>query len=203
MLHWFQVIRYPFLSGIYLPFKIYHPTGIKIREGANITLSGRLTFGTPDKNKAIVSRQPINFFVGKQATLKIGHSVSIGPGVNIIIKDNAALTIGESTYFTSDLHLEAVNKIEIGSNCAISWGATIIDDHHHQLLPKSPLDSNKKNVKIGDHVWVGCNVTILAGAQVGNNCVIAAGSVVRGVFPDNVLIAGNPAKVIKQAVNWE
>jgi acetyltransferase-like isoleucine patch superfamily enzyme len=203
MLHWLQVIRYPFLNGIYMPFKIYHSCGIKMKAGAKIELGGRVTFGTPDKNKAIVSRLPINFFIGKQATVKIGHSVSIGPGVNIIVKDNAVLRIGDSTYFTSDLHMEAVNTIEIGSNCAISWGTTIIDDHHHQLLPPSVPNVNSKKITIGDHVWVGCNVTILEGTQVGNNSVIAAGSLVRGVFPDNVLIAGNPARVVKQAINWE
>ena len=56
---------------------------------------------------------------------------------------------------------------------------------------------------IGNKVWIGCNVTILKNTFVGNNCVIAAGSVVKGTFPDNTLIAGNPAKAVKQNVDWK
>ncbi len=120
MLQWFKVLRYPVLNGIIFPFKIYNSCGIKISRYAEVKLGGRLTLGNPTKNGAIVSRLPINFFVGRKATVEIEHSVSIGPGVNIIVKENARLVIGASTYFTSDLHLEVMNMIKIGSNCAIS-----------------------------------------------------------------------------------
>lgn len=53
-----------------------------------------------------------------------------------------------------------------------------------------------KTIKVGNNVWIGLNVTILKGTVIGNNCVIAAGSVVKGEFPDNVLIQGNPAVIV-------
>jgi acetyltransferase-like isoleucine patch superfamily enzyme len=204
MLYLHKIIQFPKLSGIYLPFKVYHPSGIKIRKSATIQLGGRITLGNPDKEKAIVSRLPINIYFGNQSKVTIGQSVSVGPGVNLIVKDQAQLIIGNNTYFTSDLHLEAVNSIEIGNDCAISWGVTIIDDDHHQLISEQTHSKNQVNhITIGHHVWVGCNVTILKGTQIGNNCVVAAGSVVKGAFPDGVLIAGNPAKVVKQSINWK
>jgi acetyltransferase-like isoleucine patch superfamily enzyme len=101
------------------------------------------------------------------------------------------------------MHLEAVHHIRIGDSCAISWGVTIIDDDHHKLVTSSlKQDAGNKGVHIGNKVWIGCNVTILKNTSVGNNSVIAAGSVVKGDFPDNCLIAGNPAKIVKQPVNW-
>lgn len=203
MLHWFQVLRYPLLNGVFFPFKIYNACGIKINRQAKIKLGGRLTFGNSNKTGAIVSRVPINFFIGKNATIEVEHSVSIGPGVNIIVKDNAHLRIGEGTYFTSDLHIEVMNTIIIGNNCAISWGVTIIDDNHHQVLPPAPINHTSKQVIIGNHVWIGCNVTILGGSQIGSDSIVAAGSVVKGNFPDNVLIGGNPAKVLKENINWK
>lgn len=199
-----KMLMHPILSGIYLPFKIWHKAGIKIRSGAEIKLGSRITLGNPDKSAPIVSRLPINIYFGKNSKVTIGHSVSVGPGVNIIVKDKAILTIGNSTYFTSDMHLEVVNSVEIGNDCAISWGVTIIDDDHHQLVSgNEKKESNTNAVCIGNKVWVGCNVTILKNTFIGNNSVIAAGSVVKGNFPDNSLIAGNPAKIVKQNIDWK
>lgn len=196
------MIRHPFLSGISLPFKINSIARIRKRNSAVVKLGGRVTLGN-SKKLATVSVLPVNLYFGYGSTTTIAHSVSIGPGVNIIVKDNAHLSIGESTYFTSDMHIEVVNKLEVGANCAISWGVTIIDDDHHELLDGNGKPKIKAAVSIKDHVWIGCNVTILKGTQIGNNCVVAAGSVVKGDFPDNVLIAGNPARVIKQNISWK
>ena len=129
-------------------------------------------------------------------------SVSLGPGVNIIVKDRGKLSIGEGTYFTSDLHIEAVNSIRIGRQCAVSWGVTVIDDDHHTIAYEGKKEA-ESGVEIGDHVWIGCNATILKGTRIGDNCVIAAGSVLKGAFPGNSLIGGNPAKVLRSGVSWE
>ncbi|MGZ4058287.1 MAG: acyltransferase [Bacteroidia bacterium] len=197
------MLRYPFLSGIFLPFKIYHSAKIKVRKTANVELGGRLTIGNSSSKQAVVSLLPANIYFGYCSEIKMSHSISIGPGVNIIVKDNGRLSVGESTYFTSDMHIEAVNNIEIGRNCAISWGVTIIDDDHHELQYGSDKTKRPSAINIKDHVWIGCNVTILKGTQIGNNCVIGAGSVVKGSFPDNVLIGGNPARIIKNDINWK
>ncbi|HEX8514898.1 MAG TPA: acyltransferase [Bacteroidia bacterium] len=202
MMKVFKMLRYPILDGIYFPFKIYQKTKIRIRASADFKLDGRITFGNSDKKAAVISAIPANLYLGFKSKIRIGHSVSIGPGVNIIVKDNANLIIEENTYFTSDLHIEVVNVVQIGKNCAISWGGTIIDDDHHTISYADKNENGRNHVKIGDHVWIGCNCVILKGTEVGNNCVIAAGSVVKGVFPENCLIGGNPAKILKRNITW-
>ena len=57
---------------------------------------------------------------------------------------------------------------------------------------------SKKDVIIGNNVWIGWGSIILKGTIIGDNCVIGAGSLVSGEFPDNVVIAGNPARIIKR-----
>ena len=54
-----------------------------------------------------------------------------------------------------------------------------------------------KGIQIGNNVWIGAKATFLDGAIVGNNSVVAAGAVVNGIFPDNVVLGGVPAKIIK------
>lgn len=202
MLNKLTMLKYSILNGIIFPFKIYIKSSIKIRNTSTIKIDGRITIGNPDTSSAIISKAPANIYFGYDSKIYLGKSISIGPGVNIIAKDKARLSIGENTYFTSDSHIEAVDSIVIGSDCAISWGVTIIDNNHHKVITKIQKEEIDTNLVIGNHVWIGCNVTILKGTEIGNNCIVAAGSVVKGVFSDNMLIAGNPAKVVKEEVNW-
>jgi acetyltransferase-like isoleucine patch superfamily enzyme len=195
------MLKYPFLGGIFLPLKIFDRASIVIRS-KNINLKGRLTIGNRKKS-AVVSVLPINIFIGKSSIINFGESVCIGPGVNIIVKENAEFSVGSGTYFTSDMHIEAVKSISIGDNCAISWGVTIIDDDHHRIEYVG-VEKVTKNcgVEIGNKVWIGCNVTILKGCKIGDGSVIGAGSIVSGIFPPDSLIVGNPARIVKSDIKW-
>lgn len=53
-------------------------------------------------------------------------------------------------------------------------------------------------MRIGNNCWIGAKTTILDGTIIGNHCVVAAGAVVKGIFPDNVIIGGVPARIIKE-----
>lgn len=57
-----------------------------------------------------------------------------------------------------------------------------------------------KGIRIGSNCWLGAKATILDGTVIGNGCVVAAGAVVSGAFPENVIIGGIPAKIIKNRV---
>ena len=65
------------------------------------------------------------------------------------------------------------------------------------------IAENAEPIRIGNNVWIGCNVTIIGGVTVGNDVVIGAGSVVTHDIPDGVLAAGNPCRVIRRLVPEE
>lgn len=193
-------IRLIRLSGFFLPFIIKTKVICSIRKGAKVHLESRIHFG--NKKLLTLSGIQANLQIGTKANVHFGKSVSIGPGVNIIVKPNASFSVGDSTYFTSDSHVEASNEISIGSGCAISWGISIIDSNHHEIIYENQ-QPQKSYVKIGNHVWIGCNTILLPGTEIGNGSVVAAGSLVKGQFPENCLIGGNPARIIRQNIQWK
>ncbi|WP_100486266.1 sugar O-acetyltransferase [Sporolactobacillus pectinivorans] len=106
--------------------------------------------------------------------------------------------VGENFYANFDCVILDVCKVEIGDNCFIAPGVHIYTATH-------PLNSAErisgaeygKPVTIGDHVWIGGRTVINPGVNIGNNVVIGSGSVVTRDVPDAVVVAGNPAKIIK------
>ncbi len=119
-------------------------------------------------------------------------------------KYNPELIIGNNVSMNRSNHIGCMNKITIG-NDVLMGSNILIEDHSHgnsfdYSMPRVqlPLVSNGEIV-IGDNVWICDNVVILAGAHIGNNCIVAANSVVNKTFPDNCVIGGIPAKIIKKS----
>ena len=90
--------------------------------------------------------------------------------------------------------------IEIGDNVLVGSSVTVLDSDFHEIDPSRRIDGNPKTGKvvIGDNAWIGDRVMILKGTAIGKNSVVAAGSVVSGEFPANVVIGGVPARVIRE-----
>lgn len=113
-----------------------------------------------------------------------GGNILIGNGVQI--GDNAVIT--------------AQGDVTIGDNVLFADRVCIIaNEHNYQDVTRPIKDQGcySRSIAIGEGSWIGINVTILQGTVIGKNCVIGAGSVVKGTFPDCCVIAGNPARVIK------
>lgn len=107
--------------------------------------------------------------------------------------------IGENFFANFNLTILDEAEVRIGANCFIGPNVSIYTACH-------PLDAERRNrclewaepVSIGDNVWIGGSATILPGVTLGDNVVVGAGAVVTGSFPGNVVIGGNPARIIKR-----
>jgi acetyltransferase-like isoleucine patch superfamily enzyme len=92
-------------------------------------------------------------------------------------------------------YFQALNGIRVGKNFLFAPGVKIISSNHGKI-DKSIIEE-KDPIVIGDNVWIGANAIILPGVEIGNYCVVGAGAVVTKSFKnDNLIIAGNPARVI-------
>lgn len=107
--------------------------------------------------------------------------------------------VGEEFIANYNVTILDIAPVHIGDYCMIGPNTLIATVGH----PLSPMGRRRrlgqaKPIHIGDDVWIGGNCTILPGITIGNNVVVAAGSVVTKDVPDNCVVAGSPAKVIKQ-----
>lgn len=129
----------------------------------------------------------------------IGQEVDEGfglfPPFNADYGQNIA--VGKNVFINSGCCFQDQGGIEIGDNVLIGQ-QVVIATLNHDLTPENRASMFPAPVKIGNGVWIGAHATILAGVTVGNNAVIAAGAVVTKDVPENVVVAGVPAKIIKE-----
>lgn len=127
----------------------------------------------------------------------------IGKGCRIDIGKDAVVEIGSGGYINPFTKIIIMNGLIIGKNCIVSWDVQFLDEDFHHILYANKVPKDKKII-IKDKVWIGCGVKIYQGTTIPNGCVIASDAVVRGVFEkENCIIAGNPAKIIKENIKWQ
>ncbi len=120
--------------------------------------------------------------------------------------DNNCITIGDKTSLCGKIHLAAIEgtAIRIGINCLFSSEIVFRTGDSHSVLDMSGNRINpSKDIQIGDHVWIGHRVLIGKGVQIGSDNIIGTGAVVtKSISDNNSVIAGVPAKVVKENIDW-
>lgn len=132
----------------------------------------------------------------KSAFGKTGNHVYIEPTISFDYGYN--ISVGENFYCNFNSIFLDICPITIGDNCMFGPNCQLYAATH----PIEPVKRNSgmefgKPITIGDNVWFGGSVIITPGVTLGNNVVVAAGSVVTKSFPDNVVLGGNPARIIR------
>lgn len=152
--------------------------------------------------------------IASGATIRIGEDVtinSVNAGYHINMhspvklmadKPGAIIQIGARSRIHGTC-IHAYRSVSIGMNCLIAANCQIIDSNGHEL--SAPNVDNRPNTKdegmpvvIEDSVWIGANSFILPGVRIGRGSVVAACSVVSQDIPPMVVVAVNPAKIVKQ-----
>ncbi|MDE7453648.1 MAG: sugar O-acetyltransferase [Clostridia bacterium] len=106
------------------------------------------------------------------------------------------ITVGKNVFINSGCCFQDQGGIEIGDNVLIGQ-QVVIATLNHDLNPAKRASMLPAPVKIGDGVWIGAHATILSGVTIGSGAVIAAGAVVTKDVPENTVVGGVPAKIIK------
>ncbi|RPK04745.1 sugar O-acetyltransferase [Priestia endophytica] len=126
-----------------------------------------------------------------------GENVYMEPNIRFDYGYNTY--VGENFYANFDCTILDVCEVRFGDNCMLAPGVQIYTATH----PLDPIERNSgkeygKSISFGNNVWIGGSAIINPGVTVGDNVVIASGAVVTKDIPDNVVVGGNPARIIKQ-----
>ena len=172
-------------------------TKVRLESNSKVIFSknGRLTLGL--EYHAVANSCVLH--LGANSVLSIEGSVSIKKGCLVSLGSNAELFIGDKTFLNENSKIIIYKKCTIGRGCALSYDVIITDSDVHQF----ESSDIHKDVVIGSNVWVGFRCSITKGALIGNGCTVACNSLVNGVYPSRSLIAGSPAKVIKENISWK
>ena len=137
--------------------------------------------------------------------LYIGDDCIVNNTSIILDNESSEIRIGNKTSIAKAqiVSLESY-KIEIGEDCMLSYDIEIRNTDSHKIYDKN---TNKRinegnSINIGNHVWLGMRAIILKGVNIGDNSIVAAGSIVTKDVKANTIISGNPAKQIKENIYW-
>lgn len=134
-----------------------------------------------------------SFFTISIIKLEYGHRIKLGKrfscrsNLNVRIKQNGLIIIGNNVFLNNNCSLNCIDRIEIGDNCILGEGVKIYDhNHQYRQLDKPIYEQGYKAlpVHIGSDCWLGSNVIILSGVKIGNHCIIGAGTVIYKDIPD-------------------
>lgn len=159
-----------------------------INFGKSVTIEDNVVIDGYAKNKLVLG----DFVkIGSNSVVSCTSHLSMY-GIGLTIGNNSA--VGRFTEFGAAGGIKIGNDVIMGSY--ISFHSQNHNFHSQGVLIREQ-GVTSKGIELKNNIWVGAKVTFLDGSIVGNNCVVAAGSLVKGEFPDNVVIGGVPAKIIK------
>jgi serine acetyltransferase len=140
--------------------------------------------------------------IGQQVSLSAGAL----PGQDLL--SLTVLAIGDRCVIGRGSHIVAHESVEIGDDVWTGPYVYITDQNHGYEDPDTPIGTQfpvNRPVRIGSGSWLGAGAIVLPGASIGRNVVVAAGSVVRGTVPDHCVVAGVPARIVREhtVAGWQ
>ena len=203
----FFCLRYlPISQAVKVPIYIHHSVRIKNLKRGNIIITAPLersmiTWGFETGSDALPYMQAI-LFIKPEGKLVFKGSATISAGTSIQI-ERGIMEIGNQFYCNYNCYLRCTRKIIFGEKVMLGWNITLNTSNGHQVFYQGKEKQMEADIIIGDHVWIASYSIICKGTQIVDNCIVSQMSLVMGnhSLPYS-LIAGNPAKIIKNDYNW-
>ncbi len=161
---------------------------LKLRWGGRLQTDG-LCFVCPG----------VKLEIGRDATVSLGRWSWLGHGCKVRAHEGE-VSIGAKSVLGQECTISAYQHVSIGRECIIADRVMMIDFDHGTAEVERPIREQgiyKRNVEVGHNVWIGYGACVLRGVKVGDNAVIGTSAVVTRDVPENAVVAGIPARVIR------
>ena len=172
-------------------------------KSAKIYIKGKLKLGSSTDNS------PISICLFENSTLSIEGDVTIGGGTEIILGKNGSLKIGgrqaeKESMIGNGSKIYVSKNVEIGTDFLSAYNVFITDCDWHYIEYSNVPNRYQSDTVIGNHVWVGHETSILKGTIIRQGSIVGCRSVLtQQDYPENSLIIGTPAKVVKSNCKWK
>lgn len=200
-LYQFMLIQFiSLLRGVKVITILKHPRGMLLGQGVKFFNLPKITWG-----KFLKLGDHVYVSALGKSGISFGNGVGIGAFSRIVLSTSLNqlgeyIKIGNNVGIGEYAYLGGAGGLEIGNDCIVGQYFSCHPENHNYHDANVPYRFQgvlRKGIKIGNNCWIGSKVTILDGVTLGDNCVIAAGSVVTKSMPANSVIGGIPAKVLK------
>jgi acetyltransferase-like isoleucine patch superfamily enzyme len=161
---------------------------LKLRHGSRLQTDG-LCFICPG----------VKLEIGRNATLRIGRWAWIGHGCKIRVHEGE-VSIGAKTVIGQECTVSAFQSVSIGRECIVADRVMLIDFDHGVTEVDRPIRMQgiyKRDVTVGHNSWIGYGACILRGVSIGENSIVGTSAVVTRSFPQNSVLGGVPARVLR------
>jgi acetyltransferase-like isoleucine patch superfamily enzyme len=141
----------------------------------------------------------VTFEIGPGATLRLGRWCWIGHGSKLRVHEGET-SIGAKTVLGQECTISSFQHVAIGRECIVADRVMLIDFDHGVVEVERPIRLQgiyKRDVNVGNNCWIGYGACILRGVRVGDNCIVGTNTVVTKDVPDNAVVAGAPARVLR------
>jgi len=194
----------PFKQAIYLPIMVSRKTKLQSLSGKvylDKVKTGiiRIGFGGTDMLDYRYDRSILKI----TGTLHFKGKAKIGIGARLLVSEE--LHVGNNINITGDAMIICAKKISIGDDTMIAWQSIIMDTDQHNIYNTDNTCINENSeVVIGNNVWIGARSFLLKGSTIADGSIIGANTTITKSFLNkNSILAGNPARVIKEEIRWQ
>ena len=199
----------PLKHAIYLPFDFYHKVRFECLKG-KIIINPKIKlyrgiFKIGGRGSEMFPHNPTIINLRKGGQINLNGIIEVGIGSYIYIGEKGSLILGNNVRIGACNKIYCERKITIGNEVDVSWESQIFDTNFHfieNIENKQTLEKDTP-IKIGSYNWFGNRVNIMKGTQTPDHCIIASNSLCNKDYtnyPPYSLIAGSPAKFMKQGV---
>ncbi len=198
---WATFVKYNFLSRKvkkkhFISIRNKKNVIIQLDKNAQLDITGRLELGERQMRK---SRQQTRLLVERDAKITVLNRFAVFEGSYIRVIKGGHLIL-HSGFINENVQITCGGTIEIGDGCVVGRDVVIRSFDGHSIQQYGYQISAP--IKIGEHVWIGQGATILKGVTIGDGSIVAANATVTKDVPAHSIVAGCPAKVVKENINW-